>query len=159
MATRTFNVLESADATYFTITNTGADVAVELTLTVIDNSTSDSYTFTIAAGTDLDDFNGAGLIIGVDDLVPSYGSSAFTDGNYTFTINDGVDDSTITEGFAAIQTQSVMKEALGYNVYLSQAAKTYIQEKILYLNNLAYAASVGSTDKFTENLNVLERMR
>ena len=156
MATITFNVLESADATYFTIVNTGSTVATPLTLTVTDPNSVD-YTFNITSGTYLDAFNGAGLELDVSDI--SYAESVFADGVYQFTLNDGVDDSTIYEGFNAVILQDGMKEALSYRVYLTKAQKDYILEKMLYLNNLSYAASVGATDKFNENLEVLQNMQ
>lgn len=156
MATITFNVLESADATYFTIVNTGSTVATPLTLTVTDPDSVD-YTFNITSGTYLDAFNGAGLELDVSSI--SYAESIFADGVYQFTLNDGVDNSTIYEGFNAIILQDGMKEALSYRVYQTKAQKNYILEKMLYLNNLAYAASVGATDKFNENLVVLQNMR
>lgn len=155
MATISFNVLESSDAGSFTITNTGDDVATDpITLTVTDPE-GDDYTFSIA-GTDLTAFNSAdGLEVTTTDL--SY-SGDFEDGIYVFTLNDGVDDSEITEGFAAVITDSVMTESLAYRVYETKAQKDYINEKMRLLNNLAYSASVGSTDKFTENLEILQRM-
>ena len=156
MATITFNVEESADASYLTIVNEGADVATQLTLTVTDPD-SVVYTYTITTGTKLNSFNGAGLEITVSDL--SYAEAVFADGVYQFTLNDSVDDSTIYEGFNAVILQDGMKEALSYRVYLPKAQKDYILEKMLYLNNLSYAASVGATDKFNENLEVLQNMQ
>ena len=156
MATITFNVEESADASYLTIVNEGADVAVQLILTVTDPD-SVAYTYTITTGTKLDAFNGAGLEITVSDL--SYAEAVFADGVYQFTLNDSADDSTIYEGFNAVILQNGMKEALSYRVYLPKAQKDYILEKMLYLNNLSYAASVGATDKFNENLEVLQNMQ
>jgi hypothetical protein len=156
MATITFNVEESADASYLTIVNEGADVATQLTLTVTDPN-SVVYTYTITTGTKLNSFNGAGLEITVSDL--SYAEAVFADGVYQFTLNDSVDDSTIYEGFNAVILQDGMKEALSYRVYLPKAQKDYILEKMLYLNNLSYAASVGATDKFNENLEVLQNMQ
>ena len=156
MATITFNVEESADASYLTIVNEGADVATQLTLTVTDPD-SVVYTYTITTGTKLNSFNGAGLEITVSDL--SYAEAVFADEVYQFTLNDGVDDSTIYEGFNAVILQDGMKEALSYRVYLPKAQKDYILEKMLYLNNLSYAASVGATDKFNENLEVLQNMQ
>ena len=48
MAAITFNVQESADASYFTIVNEGVDVATQLILTVIDpNSVTYNYTITV----------------------------------------------------------------------------------------------------------------
>lgn len=156
MATITFNVQESADASYFTIVNAGTDIAGALTLTITDPDSTD-YTYTIAVGDNLTAFNGTGLELTVSDI--SYAESIFADGVYQFTLNDTVDDSTIYEGFNAIILQDGMKEALSYRVYLTKAQKDYILEKMLYLNNLSYAASVGATDKFNENLEVLQNMQ
>lgn len=156
MAAITFNVQESADASYFTIVNEGVDVATQLTLTVIDPN-SVTYNYTITTGTLLNSFNGAGLEITAATL--GYGNTKFADGIYQFTLNDGVEDSTIYEGFNAVILQDGMKSALSYRVYLPKATKDYILEKMLYLNNLSYAASVGATDKFNENLEILQNMR
>lgn len=156
MATITFNVLESADATYFTIVNTGSTVATPLTLTVIDPN-SVVYNYTITVGALLDSFNGLGLEITAATL--EYNATKFADGVYQFTLNDDVDNSTIYEGFNAVILQDGMKSALSYRVYLPKATKDYILEKMLYLNNLSYAASVGATDKFNENLEILQNMR
>ena len=156
MATITFNVLESADATYFTIVNTGGTVATPLILTVTDTN-SVSYNYTITVGALLDSFNGLGLKITAATL--GYSATKFADGIYQFTLNDSVDNSVIYEGFNAVILQDGMKSALSYRVYLPKATKDYILEKMLYLNNLSYAASVGATDKFNENLEILQNMR
>ncbi len=156
MATITFNVLESADATYFTIVNMGSNVATPLTLTVTDPD-SVTYNYTITAGDLLNSFNGLGLKITAATL--GYSATKFADGIYQFTLNDSVDNSTIYEGFNAVILQDGMKSALSYRVYLPKATKDYILEKMLYLNNLSYAASVGATDKFNENLEILQNMR
>lgn len=156
MATIIFNVLESADATYFTIVNTGSNVATPLTLTVTDPD-SVTYNYTITVGALLDSFNGLGLKITAAAL--GYGATKFADGIYQFTLNDSVDNSVIYEGFNAVILQDGMKSALSYRVYLPKATKDYILEKMLYLNNLSYAASVGATDKFNENLEILQNMR
>lgn len=154
MAAITFNVQESADASYFTIVNEGVDVATQLTLTVIGPNVT--YDYTITVGALLDSFNGLGLEITAATL--GY-ATKFADGVYQFTLNDGVEDSTIYEGFNAVILQDGMKSALSYRVYLPKATKDYILEKMLYLNNLSYAASVGATDKFNENLEILQNMR
>jgi hypothetical protein len=156
MAAITFNVQESADASYFTIVNEGVDVATQLTLTVIDPD-SVPYNYTITVGALLNSFNGLGLEITAATL--GYNATKFADGIYQFTLNDGVEDSTIYEGFNAVILQDGMKSALSYRVYLPKATKDYILEKMLYLNNLSYAASVGATDKFNENLEILQNMR
>lgn len=156
MAAITFNVQESADASYFTIVNEGVDVATQLILTVIDPN-SVTYNYTITVGALLDSFNGLGLEITAATL--GYNATKFADGIYQFTLNDGVKDSTIYEGFNAVILQDGMKSALSYRVYLPKATKDYILEKMLYLNNLSYAASVGATDKFNENLEILQNMR
>lgn len=156
MATITFNVLESADASYFTIVNEGVDVATQLILTVTAPN-SVTYNYTITVGDLLNSFNGLGLKITAATL--GYSATKFADGIYQFTLNDSVDNSTIYEGFNAVILQDGMKSALSYRVYLPKATKDYILEKMLYLNNLSYAASVGATDKFNENLEVLQNMR
>lgn len=157
MAAITFNVQESADASYFTIVNEGADVETQLTLTVTAPN-GETYDYTITDGASLDSFNGLGLKITTATL--GYNATKFADGIYQFTLlNDEVDASTIHEGFNAVILQDGMKSALSYRVYLPKATKDYILEKMLYLNNLSYAASVGATDKFNENLEILQNMR
>ena len=158
MAEITFSVLEASDAESFTVTNTSSTITPshDITLTLTD-SEDDDYTFTIAVGDDLDDFNGDGLEVTLDDV--GYTGSVFADGIYTILLTcDDFDDTTNTEGFAAVITDSVMTESLAYRVYLTAAQKEFMNEKIRLLNNLAYAAEVGAIDAFEENLEVLERM-
>ena len=84
---------------------------------------------------------------------------AFIDGVYSFTATSGDDTGSRTEGFVAIITDRTIKEALTYRIYLTKAQKDWINEKMRLLNNIRYAAAVGASDKFVENLEVLQRMR
>lgn len=156
MAEISFNVREKADATAFYIYNTGTTVSTDLTLTVSYASVSVG-TFSIT-GDDLIAFNTAGgLELTTSDI--NYATSTFLDGIYTFTLNDGVDDSTHVEGFPSIIKLDVIKEALSYRAYQTKAVKDYIVEKNMLLTNLKYSATVGDASKFNENLLMLQRMR
>jgi hypothetical protein len=162
MADITFNVREAADAESFVIYNTGSnDVAEGDTLTIAFTDvgsnpvtildaytllTADAAAFNSADGWEID-VNFAGLDVG----------TVFKDGIYLFTIG-GTNEGTWTEGFAAEISESVMVDSLGYRIYQTSAVKDYINEKIRILNNLRYAAQIGATDKFLENLEILQRM-
>jgi hypothetical protein len=159
MATIQFNVLEKADATGMFIYKTGGVDVVEgaiLTTTLPDN-TSEEYPF---LAQDAIDFNAAspGLELSASDAIKRV---IFEDGIYKFEIESGLtpDEGEHTEGFSAIITSNVIKDALAYRFYDNRATKEYIQEKMRLLNNLAYAASVGAEAAFNTNLSMLERMR
>ena len=154
MAEVKFNVLEAADATSFNIyKDQTADItptgAVTLTIGIPDGTSTE-------ISLDAEDI----AAINSDDGLDITGT--FVDGVYTFTLTDadeGFDESSITEGFAAIITDAVSKELLSYRVYLTEAQKSWMNEKWRLLNNLRLASSVAASDKFTENLQVLQRMQ
>lgn len=156
MAEIKFNVLEKADATGFNIYKTGgADAVTGQELTLIDPQ-DDTYTY-IFSELDAVEFNAglSGLEINVSDIT---GGSSFPDGIYKFSF-DTVADSSHTEGFAAVITLEVIKESLSYRPRLTKAVKEYIQEKIMLLNNLSYAAAISDEEAFNSNLEILQRMR
>lgn len=158
MAEVTFDVLEAANAESFNIySEEESDITGTVTLEVTTpDETSYTKEFTVD---ELAEFNSsAGLDITANALI---GSTVFADGIYTFTLTEvstGFDESTLTEGFAAVITKSVMIDSIAYDVNMTKAEKDYHNERIRLLNNLAYSAQIGATSKFTENLEILQRM-
>ena len=151
----TFNVREKADGTSFFIF--GDTDSNSLTLTVTSN-VGDPSLLLVITGDDLVAFKGTGFEITANAV--GYGT-VFTDGIYQFSIDDGIalDPITHSEGFSAIITNHVIKDALAYRLHWTKVLKDYILEKMMLLNNLAYAASTGNPDSFMQNLSILQRMR
>ena len=160
MAEIKFNVLEKPDASAFTIVNEGTDVATNATLTITSPNTDDTEATIVITGDDLIAFNGDGLNIIFSSTSFTGVNGKFEDGIYNFNIvADNSDEGDHVEGFAAIITAEVIKDALSYRTRMTKAVKEYIQEKMMLLNNLAYAASTGNQDSFNSNLSILQRMR
>lgn len=155
MAEIKFDVLEAANAESFNIySEEESDVTGTVTLEVVAPDET-SYTKEFTAE-ELAEFNSSdGLDITANTLV---GDTTFTDGIYTFNLDGTFDESTVTEGFAAVITKSVMIDSIAYDVNMTKAEKDYHNERIRLLNNLAYSAQIGATSKFTENLEILQRM-
>lgn len=153
MAT-TFNILEKVDASGFTIS--GTTDATSLTLT-IQNNYNDTFTPVTITGENLTLFETTGLFISAIDVGATEGY--FKDGIYTFILNDGVIPVSITEGFAAIVTKDVIGEALSYKVYFPESYKKIIQEKMMFLSFLDYAASIGDADSFQIFIETLQRLK
>jgi len=87
------------------------------------------------------------------------GVEKFKDGIYTFKLDDGTTTISLTEGFAAIVTEDVIKDALSYRIYQPIAIKQRIQEKMMLLNFLYYASSIGDSDSFQSIIEMLQRMK
>ena len=91
-------------------------------------------------------------------MLGGYPNNTFTDGIKTLTLSfDGKEPST-TEGFAAIIADKVMREAANYKLEMNLQMKEAIWDRIVLLNNLSMAATVGSIGNFEDNLKLLERI-
>lgn len=148
------SVEESIDASYFTIQRTGGDTVTVTEGTVLhvylDNVELDnSITFT--ASDDID----TGIIVNASE----FSLTSFEDGIYSFIYNDTDDTTelgTATEGFAAVVAGQVMRNSLTYRVGLDYKTRYTLQEEIMLLNNLSFAATLGSVNDFNDNLQMLE---
>lgn len=148
------SIEESVDASYFTIQRTGGDVVAVTEGTVLhvylDNVELDN-SITFLASDDID----VGIIVNASD----FSLTTFEDGIYSFLYNDTDDTTqlgTVTEGFAATVAGQVMRNSLAYRVGLDYKTRYTLLEEIRLLNNLSYAATLGSVNDFNDNLQMLE---
>lgn len=153
-----FTIVESADGTYFTITDTRT-INASYVITIQSNQMSDVAVKTLT-------LNGAqitALATGLD-LTPAgnfaYTETVYVDGIYDFTITkDGGAAEEDTEAFAAVITAATIPELLNYRTYLDFKTKQGIIEKNRLLNNLAFSAQIGSQNHFLENLQALQLLQ
>lgn len=155
-----FTIVEAANALYFTITD--VRVITSYTIKIQSGAMSDvtEKTLILTAG-QIGDL-AAGLVLDPSDF--GYSDELFSDGLYVFkTTKDSGDDfgaeETYTVGFANIITGEVMRNALEYRTDLDIKTKDWIEEQNIFLINLDYAAQVGSTTHYLENLNALESIQ
>ena len=137
-----FTIRESADGTYFTITDTRT-ITLSYEITVQSNQMSSTATKTLTLSSD----QRGDLDIGLD-LLPSdfgYSETTFVDGIYDFTVaKDGATAEATTEAFVAVITASTISELLNYRTYVDYRTKEGLLEKNRLLNNLAFSAEIGS---------------
>lgn len=154
-----FTIVESADGTYFTITDTRT-INASYVITIQSNQMSDTGIKTLT----LNGTQRTALATGLD-LTPAgnfgYTETVFVDGIYEFTVvKDGVlpaEES--TEAFAAVITAATIPELLNYRTYIDFKTKEGLLEKNRLLNNLAFSAQIGSQDHFLENLEALQLLQ
>ena len=146
-------VEESVDATYFTIQRIGGNTAVITggRIDIVYNTTTLTYNFKVTD--DLD----AGVVV----LASDVGLSTFTDGVKTFIVYSSVPTELgrTVEGFAAIIAGEVMRDSLVYRTRLDYKTRYAVSEKVRLLNNLSFAATLGSIADFNENLSMLQNLR
>ena len=150
-----FSIIERNDALGFIIK--GSTDKTSLVLTIVNNY-QDTFKPIIIDGENLMAFlSDSGFTINAVDV----GVEKFKDGIYTFelSVNDGTTTISLTEGFAAIVTEDVIKDALSYRIYQPIAIKQRIQEKMMLLNFLYYASSIGDSDSFQSIIEMLQRMK
>lgn len=153
-----FTIAESADGTYFTITDTRT-INTSYVITIQSNQMSDTGIKTLT----LNVTQRAALATGLD-LTPAgnfgYTETVFVDGIYDFTITkDGGAAEEDTEAFAAVITTATIPELLNYRTYIDFKTKEGILEKNRLLNNLAFSAQIGSQNHFLENLEALQLLQ
>ena len=152
----TFTILESADGTYFTITDTRT-ISSSYVITIQSNQMSSTSIKTLS----LTPTQYGQLSTGLD-LTPNgnfgYTETVFVDGIYEFTVTkDGVTPAEeSTKAFAAVETALTIPELLNYRTYLDYNTRDAILEKYRLLNNLAASAQIGSENSFLENLEALQ---
>ena len=151
-----FTIVESANAEYLTITD--ARSISSYVIKVQGNSMSDltekTLTLSPAQIGDLD----TGLVLEPTDF--GYSETAFVDGIFTFKVTkDAEAEELYTVGFSNIITGQVMRNALEYRVSMDLKTKDWIEEQNRLLNNLEYAAIVGSDAHYLENLSALELLQ
>jgi hypothetical protein len=151
-----FTIVESANAEYFTLTDVRAIAAY--TIKVQSDAMSDITEKTLAldAGqiADLD----TGLVLEPTDF--GYSETSYVDGIYTFKVTkDAEAEELYTVGFSNIITGKALRNALEYRVNLDIKTKDWIEEQNRLLNNLEYAARVGSDAHYLENLANLELLQ
>lgn len=161
MADIKFNVIEKPDASGFFIYKTGNTTISPMAFLTITNNYGDEFTQYNFSNDDITAFNTTAN--GVEIKAVDIGSAELKDGIYVFELlsgqgNGSANSGTHTEGFAAIITSKVIKDALSYRLRMTKAVKDYIQEKVLILNNLAFAAHTGNPASFSVNLEILQRM-
>ena len=74
---------------------------------------------------------------------------------FTVTTND-LDAEELVKAFMEIAAGEVFANALNYRLYLDTKEKSAILEQMRLLNNMGYAAEIGSTTAFSENLELLQ---
>lgn len=151
-----FTIVEAANALYFTITD--VRVITSYTIKIQSGAMSDvtEKTLILTAG-QIGDL-AAGLVLDPSDF--GYSDELFSDGLYVFkTTKDSGTEEPYTVGFANIITGEVMRNALEYRTDLDIKTKDWIEEQNRLLINLDYAAQVGSTTHYLENLNALESIQ
>jgi len=148
-----FSIIERNDALGFIIK--GSTDETSLVLTIVNNY-QDTFKPIIIEKENLMAFlSDSGFTINAADV----GVEKFKDGIYTFELDDGTTTISLTEGFAAIVTEDVIKDALSYRIYQPIAIKQRIQEKMMLLNFLYYASSIGDSDSFQSIIEMLQRMK
>lgn len=148
-----FSIIERNDALGFIIK--GSTDKTSLVLTIVNNY-QDTFKPIIIEKENLMAFlSDSGFTINAADV----GVEKFKDGIYTFELDDGTTTISLTEGFAAIVTEDVIKDALSYRIYQPIAIKQRIQEKMMLLNFLYYASSIGDSDSFQSIIEMLQRMK
>lgn len=148
-----FSIIERNDALGFIIK--GSTDKTSLVLTIVNNY-QDTFKPIIIEKENLMAFlSDSGFTINAVDV----GVEKFKDGIYTFKLDDGTTTISLTEGFAAIVTEDVIKDALSYRIYQPIAIKQRIQEKMMLLNFLYYASSIGDSDSFQSIIEMLQRMK
>ena len=145
-------VEESVDAAYFTIQRVGGDAVVTIGCTLDITYGTTTLTYTFSGTDDLD----TGVVINASDV----NLSTFEDGVTTFILKNNLNTEIgrTTEGFAAIIAGIVMRESLSYRVSLDYKTRYTVLEKVRILNNLSYAATLGSIADFNDNLEMLQNL-
>lgn len=171
-----FTVVESANAEYFTFTDTTGDYNVttnpegwgapNYTKDLVTNPVrlvvgfdSVNYYYVFSSLTDLASIELTPALLGMS-------GDVFEDGIYDFSMQispagAGYSASytyNYTEGFAAVITAEKIREFLSYRIYLDYKTKDEILENMRLLNNLAYAAATGDTQSFLDNLDTLQQL-
>ena len=149
------SVEESVDGTYFIVQRVGGDAIVTpgKYLRLFKDNVEISPSILFGASDDLD----TGVVV----LATSFGLTTFEDGIYGIQVraSNNIDLlGEITEGFVAIVAGQVMRNSLNYRVGLDYRIKYTLLEQIRLLNNLSYAATLGSIQDFNDNLGALERL-
>jgi len=148
-----FSIIERNDALGFIIK--GSTDETSLVLTIVNNY-QDTFKPIIIEEENLMAFlSDSGFTINAADV----GVEKFKDGIYTFELKGETTTISLTEGFAAIVTEDVIKDALSYRIYQPIAIKQRIQEKMMLLNFLYYASSIGDSDSFQSIIEMLQRMK
>ena len=148
-----FSIIERNDALGFIIK--GSTDETSLVLTIVNNYQDTFNPITIKEENLMAFLSDSGFTINAADV----GVEKFKDGIYTFELDDGTTTISLTEGFAAIVTEDVIKDALSYRIYQPIAIKQRIQEKMMLLNFLYYASSIGDSDSFQSIIEMLQRMK
>ena len=173
----TFTIEESSNGEYFTFIDTTGDYPTNpigwgcdsiakntttnpIRLRVEFESVNYYYTFTNFTELASIEITPLMLLLGT-------ANSTFADGIYSFQIQIYVGgawssayDATVSiEGFAAIITGISIREFLSYRMYLDYKTKDEILEKMRLINNLAFSASIGDSNSFSENLLMLEQIQ
>ena len=149
------SVEESVDGTYFIVQRVGGDAIVTpgKYLRLFKDNVEISPNILFGVSDDLD--------VGVNILATSFGLTTFEDGIYGIQVraSNNIDLlGEVTEGFVAIAAGQVMRNSLNYRVGLDYKTKYTLLEQIRLLNNLSYAATLGSIQDFNDNLEALERL-
>ena len=149
------SVEESVNGTYFIVQRIGGDAIVTpgKYLRLFKDNVEISPSILFSATDNLD--------TGVSIPATSFALTTYEDGIYGIQIRaaNNIDLlGEITEGFVAIVAGQVMRNSLDYRVGLDYKTKYTLLEQIRLLNNLSYAATLGSVQDFNDNLEALERI-
>ena len=150
-----FTIVEATDASYLTITDTRVITTYSISVQCDAMTETTELTISLDAGqiTDL----ATGLVLDPSEF--GYSDTLYADGIYSFTVKYGGADEPYTVGFANIITGDVMKNSLEYRTYLDTKTKDWIDEQNRLLTNLQYAAQVGSTTHYLDNLEALQALQ
>ena len=151
-----FTIVEATDASYLTITDTRVITTYSISVQCDAMTETTELTISLSAGQIAD--LATGLVLDPSDF--GYSDTLYADGVYSFTIvrNEGADEP-YTVGFANIITGNVMKNSLEYRTYLDTKTKDWIDEQNRLLVNLQYAAQIGSTTHYLDNLEALQALQ
>jgi len=149
-----FTISQAVDGSTITITDTRT-ITTTYVITVQSDSMDDTETQTLSlSGAQIEDL-ATGLSLEPSDV--GYDNTTWVDGVFTFnvTTND-LDAEELVKAFMEIAAGEVFANALNYRLYLDTKEKSAILEQMRLLNNMGYAAEIGSPTAFSENLELLQ---
>ena len=157
-----FTISQAVDGSTITITDTRATpttYVITLTTSAMGSDYTDAYTLTLSS--DQRTSLATGLSLEVSDFENDEGGNypydTWLDGVYTFNIDrNSAGDEKLVKAFMEIAAGEVFANALNYRLYLDTKEKSAILEQMRLLNNMGYAAEIGSTTAFSENLELLQ---
>jgi len=149
-----FTISQAVDGSTITITDTRT-ITTTYVITVQSNSMDYTGKRTLSlSGAQIEDLT-TGLSLEPSDV--GYSDTLWVDGVFTFTVTtNDLDAEELVKAFMEIAAGEVFANALNYRLYLDTKEKSAILEQMRLLNNMGYAAEIGSTTAFSENLELLQ---